>query len=248
MDFIFNYVKQSEDSRDYIYQPQNLQLEENHYLTDIQMVSCPILNQGNLGSCVAHAAYALLYIVSKGKISLSRLQLYMCLRACDNLSLTIDTGGTIRGVMKAISNYGVCNENLWKYNIVNFDKLAPKTAFTNTYNISNFVYTFIIQDYIHIKEVLVSGSPIICGIAVYESFISPNSNKYGIIPIPNTKTEKLLGGHAILLIGYDNNSKTFKFQNSWGTNWGDKGYGYIPYDYIINTSLSFDLCKASFNV
>jgi C1A family cysteine protease len=248
MDFIFNYVKQPEDTRDYIYQPQNLQLSQSHYLTDVQMTPCPVLNQGNLGSCVAQSAYALLYIMSKGKISLSRLQLYMCLRASDNSSLTKDTGGTIRGVMKAISNYGVCNENLWNYDVTKFDKLAPKLAFSNTYNIYNFVYTFVIQDYIHIKEVLVSGNPIICGIAVYESFQSPNSNKYGVIPIPNTKKEKLLGGHAILLIGYDDNSKTFKFQNSWGTNWGDKGFGYIPYDYIISTKLCFDLCKVSFNL
>jgi hypothetical protein len=172
----------------------------------------------------------------------------MCLRASDSSSLTKDTGGTIRGVMKAISKYGACDENLWIYNIANFDKLAPKIAFTNTYNISNFIYTFIIQDYSHIKEVLVSGSPIICGIAVYQSFQSANSNKYGIIPMPNTKTEKLLGGHSILLIGYDDNSKTFKFQNSWGTSWGDKGYGYIPYDYVINNSLCFDLCKVNFNL
>ena len=248
MDFVFNYVRQPEDSRDYIYQPQNLQLTETHYLTDVQMIACPILNQGNLGSCVAQSAYALLYIMSKGKITLSRLQLYMCLRALDNSSLTRDTGGTIRGVMKAISKYGVCDENLWNHDIKNFDKLAPKPAFSNTYNITNFVYTFVTQDYKSIKEVLVSGSPIICGIAVYESFQSENSNKYGIIPMPNTKTQKLLGGHAILLIGYDDKSKTFKFQNSWGTNWGDKGYGYIPYDYVLNTSLCFDLCKVSFNV
>ena len=248
MDYIFNYVKQPEDIRDYIYQHQNLPLAQSHYLTDVQMISCPILNQGNIGSCVAHAIYALLYIMSNGKITLSRLQLYMCLRASDNSSLTKDTGGTIRGVMKAIVNYGVCDEKLWNYNTLNFDKLAPKNAFSTTYNITNFIYTFIIQDYAHIKEVLASGNPIICGIAVYASFKSANSNKYGNIPMPNTKTEKLLGGHAILLIGYDDNSKTFKFQNSWGTNWGNKGFGYIPYNYVINNSLCFDLCKVSFNV
>jgi C1A family cysteine protease len=66
--------------------------------------------------------------------------------------------------------------------------------------------------------------------------------------MPNTTKEQLLGGHAILLIGYDDKTKVFKFQNSWGVGWGDKGYGYIPYDYVLDNNLAFDLCTVTFSL
>ena len=244
---IYNLKPQKEDKRDFIYVPHNLTVPSSHFLNDVQMVSCPILDQGNLGSCLPNALYALFYILSVRNIKLSRLQLYMVCRAIDGNSLTEDTGSTIRGSMKAISKYGLCNESLWSYDISNFDKLAPSNAFRNLYKLNGFTYTFITQDLTSIKEVIADGSPIVVGIILYSSFESTNANKYGLIPMPDTKTEKLLGGHAILLVGYHDNTKVFKFQNSWGTSWGDKGYGYISYDYILDNTLAFDLCTVKFS-
>jgi C1A family cysteine protease len=246
-DRVYNLKKQKIDSRDYVHTTNNnIELNSSHFITDTQRISCPILDQGNLGSCLAHATYALIYILSNGKINLSRLHLYMTTRAIDGSSLTEDTGGTIRGCMKAISKYNLCNENIWKYSINNFDILPPLQAFTNTYKINNYTYTFVDQNLTSIKKTLASGSPIVIGILVYSSFDNQNALKYGVIPMPNTKKEKQLGGHALLLIGYHDESKTFKFQNSWGTTWGDKGFGYIPYDYVINQNLAFDLCTIQF--
>ena len=244
---IYNLKPQVEDKRDYIYVPHNLTIPVSHFLNDVQMVSCPILDQGNLGSCLPNALYSLFYILSTRNITLSRLQLYMVCRAKDESSLVEDSGCTIRGSMKAISNYGLCNESLWPYYISNFDKLAPSNAFTKLYKLNGFTYTFIIQDLTSVKQVLASGSPIVVGIMIYDSFESSNANNYGTIPMPKTKKEKLLGGHAILLVGYDDDKKIFKFQNSWGTSWGDKGYGYIPYDYILDSNLAFDLCTVKFS-
>ena len=248
MSRIYNLKRQKEDKRDYMYEPHILEIPSTHFLSDVQMISSPILDQGNLGSCVSNASYALFYIRSIGKISLSRLQLYMTSRAIDGSSLTEDTGSTIRGCMKAVSKYGLTNEKIWSYDILNFDKLAPSDAFTNLYKLTNFIYTFIKQDLKSIKEVLASGKPILIGITIYSSFESNNAINYGIIPMPNTTKEELLGGHAILLIGYDDKTKVFKFQNSWSTLWGDKGYGYIPYDYILNNNLAFDLCTVTFSL
>ncbi len=247
MNRIYNLKRQEEDKRDYIYKQNSLEVPKTHFLTDLQMISSPILDQGNLGSCLPNAVYALFYILSAGKITLSRLQLYMVTRAIDKNSLTEDSGSTIRGCMKAISNYKLTNEKIWPYNILNFDKLAPSSAFTNTYKLNNFEYTFIKQDLISIKQVISSGKPILIGISVYSSFESTNSTKYGIIPMPDISKDNLLGGHAILLIGYDDKTNVFKFQNSWGIKWGDKGYGYIPYDYVLNNNLAFDLCTVKFN-
>jgi C1A family cysteine protease len=248
MSRIYNLQRQKEDKRDYIYETNSLETPSTHFLGDVQMISCPILDQGNLGSCLSNATYSLFYIISVSKISLSRLQLYMTSRAIDGSSLTEDTGATVRGCMKAISNYGLTNEKIWPYIISNFDKLAPSDTFRNLYKLTNFVYTFIKQDLISIKQVLASGKPILIGITVYSSFESTNATNHGVIPMPDTSTETLLGGHAILLIGYDDKTKVFKFQNSWGIGWGDKGYGYIPYDYVIDNNLAFDLCTVTFSL
>lgn len=248
---VLNFKPQQKDSRDYIYQNNNeVELKVNHYLTDVPMKTCPILDQGSLGSCLANAIYALMYITSNGKINSSRLYNYLCYRASDNDSLTEDTGGTVRGGMKAIKNYGLCDEKLWPYiNILDkFQQLPPRTCFINTYNIKNFVYNFIPQNITSIKNSLASGKPILVGIVVYDSFYNNSANKYGLIPYPNTINESVLGGHAILLIGYDDKTETIKFQNSWGINWGNKGYGFIPYKYILDYNLTFDLCTVSFTL
>lgn len=248
MSRIYNLKRQKEDQRDYMYEPYILETPSTHFLGDFQMISCPILDQGSLGSCLSNASYALFYIISVRKISLSRLQLYMTNRAIDGSSLTEDTGATIRGCMKAVSKYGLCNEKIWYYDILNFDKLAPSDAFRNLYKLNKFVYTFIKQDLKSIKEVLASGKPIVIGILIYSSFESTNAFKYGVIPIPDINNEDLLGGHAVLLVGYDDKTKVFKFQNSWGVGWGDKGYGYMPYDYVIDNNLAFDLCTVTFSL
>jgi C1A family cysteine protease len=248
MSRIYNLKPQKEDKRDYIYEPHILEVPSTHFLSDVQMVSCPILDQGNLGSCVSNAGYALFYILSKRKISLSRLQLYMTSRAIDKSSLVEDSGATIRGCMKAVSKYGLCNEKIWSYDILNFDKLSPSEAFRNLYKLTNFIYTFIKQDLKSIKQVLASGKPVLIGILIYSSFESINATNYGIISIPDINNETLLGGHAILLVGYDDKTKVFKFQNSWGVGWGDKGYGYIPYDYVLDNNLAFDLCTVTFSL
>ena len=80
---------------------------------------------------------------------------------------------------------------------------------------------------------------------VYESFESDLSMKTGNIPLPK-KNERCFGGHCILLMGYDDNLRQFKFQNSWGTNVGVKGYFTLPYEYILNPNLSNDFWAITF--
>jgi C1A family cysteine protease len=61
----------------------------------------------------------------------------------------------------------------------------------------------------------------------------------GIMPMPQ-QSEKLMGGHAVLCVGYDDAKKVFIIRNSWGDQWGDKGYFYMPYSYATNTDLATD--------
>lgn len=265
MNRVYNYKFQNHDERDYIFKPpkeiHNLSsidpknplsakqsLPQKYFITDNPLYKSPILDQEYLGSCVANSVKSMMFTVSTGKVDLSRLQLYMCFREIDGSSLTEDTGGTVRGAMKAVAQYGVCQESIWPYIISKFARLAPSKAFTSTYKLNNFVYTSIKQDLEIIKSSLTLNLPIVLGIMIYSSFETPFVDKYGIIPIPDTKKERILGGHCILLVGYDDSKSYFKFQNSWGTNWGDSGYGYIPYQYILNTRLSSDLWNMYFTM
>ena len=75
---------------------------------------------------------------------------------------------------------------------------------------------------------------------MYSSFESQAVANTGIMPYPNVRTEQLLGGHCVLLVGYDKTKNIFIARNSWGTNWGDHGYFYMPFQVIQNTSMSSD--------
>jgi C1A family cysteine protease len=157
-----------------------------------------------------------------------------------------DTGTTIRDMMKELHTYSDCHEDLWPYNISQFAKRPPnkctKEALTH---LKNFKYRAVRQNENVIKTALYSGFPIIFGVDVYESFQSDESMSTGNIPMPDTYTEELLGGHCILLCGYCDETKLFTFQNSWG-NVGDKGFFTLPYEYVLNKSLSSDFWIINF--
>ena len=250
MSYVYNYTFQEPDVRDYDFTPTlfGITPTSSYCITDNPAFTCPIYDQGPIGSCLANALKTMMFILSSGKVDLSRLQLYMCYRAIDGSSLISDSGGTIRGGMKAISSYGVCPETLWPYVVKNFVRLAPRPAFVSTYKLNNFIYTAVKQNIADLKASISINLPVVAGIMVYTSFESANVAKTGIIPFPDISKEKMLGGHAIVLVGYNDSVQYFKFQNSWSTKWGDKGYGYIPYSYILNTGLTRDVWNMYFNL
>ncbi len=89
------------------------------------------------------------------------------------------------------------------------------------------------------KYVLSQGYPFVFGFSVFESFMTPEVAKSGIMPIPQ-KRERLIGGHAVMAIGYDNSKKAFLILNSWGPEWGLDGTFWMPYSYIIDDSFCDD--------
>ena len=88
-----------------------------------------------------------------------------------------------------------------------------------------------VKDLDGFKAAIASGKPVAFGIAVYKSFMGPTVKTTGVVPMP-AANEQMLGGHAILAVGYDDAKKQVVFRNSWSPTWGDKGYGYLPYDYF----------------
>ena len=203
-----------------------------------------ILDQGNLGACVANAFSFVVSKQTNNNIPLSRLFLYSICRSIDNTPLNQDDGTTIRTACQSISKYGICKETVYPYISSNCYVLPTLTAFQNSKRFMKFTYLFINQDLLSIKNSLVTyNSPIIFGILVYSSFMSSTN---GMISYPNTQTEDLLGGHCITIVGYDDSTQLFTCSNSWGTSWGLKGYFLLPYKYVLDPNLASDFCVTTF--
>jgi len=206
-----------------------------------------ILDQGQLGSSGPNEiSNSIKYCLNKETSNMaiwqpSRLYIYYYTRLIEKEPLDKDTGISIEGAWQAIHQYGVCNESNWPYNISKYKVQPPNYCITaGKTNSVEFLYFNVNQDINSIKQALFSGSNIIFGIEVYESFESQQVTSTGVIPIPDTTKEQLLGRHCVSLWGYDDINKIFIGMNSWGTNWGLQGYFMIPYKYVLDPSLSSD--------
>ena len=226
------------DTRDYKYQ---ITAKASLNIVDLRNYCSPIEHQGSLGSCTGQAIASAIELLNKRNGNykdISRLFIYYYERLILG-PVNYDSGAYIRDGIKATNHYGASLESYWPYNIKKFKQEpiaeakndALKRKVTRYERVNNFNGCI---------DALTNGYPIIMGFTVYTSFMSANVAKTGNMPYPNTKREKLLGGHAVLLVGYNKTKKVFIARNSWGTNWGDGGYFYMPFNVVTNTSMSSD--------
>ncbi|MBZ5525206.1 MAG: C1 family peptidase [Acidobacteriia bacterium] len=101
-------------------------------------------------------------------------------------------------------------------------------------------YSRLVPTLTQLKGCLASGSPFVFGFTVYESFESKQVASSGIVPMPNLGSEQVLGGHAVLCVGYDDAQQRFTVRNSWGPSWGQGGYCLMPYAYLTDRNLADD--------
>lgn len=125
---------------------------------------------------------------------------------------------------------GVCPESLWPYNIKKFTQAPPATATAQEKKHKILTYSRVQASSTAIKHALVEA-PVVVGLTLYASFEAKTTLATGVIPMPK-RNEQVLGGHAVILVGYDDAKQTFILQNSWGTGVGDKGFFYLPYKYV----------------
>ncbi len=150
-----------------------------------------------------------------------------------------DNGAEIRDGMKTLAKQGCCDEALWPYNTKTFTKKPSADAYAAALKHVDSVYLSVAQKLSEIQTAVAAAFPVVMGFSVFQSFESAKVAKTGVVPLPGKK-EALLGGHCVVIIGYDDSTKTFLCRNSWGTSWGMRGYFTVPYDYFLNPDLASD--------
>lgn len=190
---------------------------------DLRYKCPPIYDQLQLGSCTANALVSAFKFNDNTNFFGSRLFLYYNERMLDK-DVNIDAGSTLKQGINALKIYGVCNENLWTYSddATKFKTKPPNKAYIDGLNHQIISSNAVKQDLKSMKECLNYGFPFVAGIIVYESFESEEVAKTGFVPMPKNN-ETILGGHAVLCVGFDDIQQVFIMRNSWGVKWGNKG-------------------------
>lgn len=208
--------------------------------------TCPeVYIQGSIGSCSAQALACVFYHNLKkfnfDNVFLpSRLFLYYNTRAMKH-SINCDNGGSIRDALKAFHAYGICSEDLWSYDVNNLKITPPANAYIMAQNYDGIIYARVPQLLNQMKQCLLDGYLFVFGMSVYSNFENELFEKTGRGLKQPTSNDTYLGGHAACAVGFNDNEKVFIIRNSWSSEWGDNGYFYLPYDYMLNSDLVFDI-------
>lgn len=214
---------------------------------DLRPECPPVYDQGQLGSCTGNGwAGAVQFLQKKQGLAdfmPSRLFIYYNERVLDN-DVATDAGAAISDGARVVSEQGVPPETDWPYDISKFADKPLEKAFTDAKRHLVLQIQQVDQDLTAMKEVLSTGLPIVIGFVVYQSFESQQVASTGVVPMPGHHEEKL-GGHCVVVVGYDDSSSRFICRNSWGTGWGMEGYFTMPYAYLTNPRLSSDFWMAT---
>jgi C1A family cysteine protease len=167
-------------------------------------------------------------------------------------SVALDNGAQIRDGVKSVNKLGVCPETEWPYDATPADpstnvwppgaRPAQKPTpdcYKTALNHQVVSYQRVNRDLAQMKGCLAAGYPFVFGFTVYDAFESAEVAKTGVLNMP-TSDERVVGGHAVLAVGYDDVAQRFIVRNSWGAKWGQKGYFTIPYAYLISGNLASD--------
>lgn len=237
----YGWIPDLPDHRDEIYEMPR-RAAKLPTKVDLRPLCPPVYDQGSLGSCTANAlAGAFAFDQRRQKLVRfppSRLFVYYNERVLEGTTDS-DSGAMLRDGMKAIAAQGFCSESIWPYRVERFrDKPSP-LCYRAALGHKALQYSRVPQDLASFKTCLAAGFPFVFGFTAYDSFESDEVARTGVVPML-AQDESVLGGHAVLAVGYDDTSQRFFVRNSWGAGWGQAGHFTMPYAYLTNTNLAAD--------
>lgn len=240
----YGWVPDLPDHRDVLYAAPAKAILNLPAQVDLRS-KCPseVYDQGQLGSCTANAIagaieFDLLQSNPKTAFTPSRLFIYYNERVIEG-TVDSDSGAQLRDGIKTVAKQGGPPETLWPYDISKFEDKPSANVYKVAAKTKIILYHSLLQNLNQMKGCLVEGYPFVYGFTAYESFESPAVAKTGIVPMPSS-SESVVGGHAVLAVGYDDNERRFIVRNSWGPGWGMKGYFTVPYSYLTDPNLAND--------
>lgn len=238
-----NFKASPADSRDFIVKPRTSPNQPK--VLDLSEKCTSVKDQRQIGSCTAFACVGMIehFLKSNGVMIpddlLSELFLYYNTRVLiEDSDPSDDSGAYLRSVLKAMQRYGVCLEKSWPYRdtLSALSTRPNQTCYQEGQNYQVVKYASVPttgkatlrNSLTDMKALLASGKSFVGGVILYSNY---SRNVKGVIPLPRGS---LVGGHAVLFVGYDDTKQLLKFKNSWGLAWGDRGYGYLPYNYVLS--------------
>ena len=242
------------DHRDLLYSAPLAKLTALPPKMDLRGGCPPVYDQGALGSCTANAIAGAVHFdrrkaKQKPDFTPSRLFIYYNERVIEH-STRYDAGAQLRDGIKSVAKQGVCAETEWPYDDTApasedapFPKNAPAgkrppaACYKDAARYNTISYQRVVQTLAQMKGCLAEGYPFVFGFTVYAKWYEKPTS---VLPLPGAN-ESVVGGHAVLAVGYDDKKQLFTFRNSWGAKVGDNGYFYMPYAYLAEANLASDL-------
>jgi C1A family cysteine protease len=239
----YGWVADLPDHRDRMYAVHHEVLQALPSKVDLRPKCPPVYNQLQLGSCTGNAIAAAVQFERmknqlKPAFDPSRLFIYYNERVIEG-TVASDSGAQIRDGIKSVAKLGDCPETLWPYVISKFAVTPGNQCYAAAKPYKAIAYRRVPRTLSDMKGCLAEGYPFVFGFSVYSSFESRAVAGSGVVPMP-ASGEKLLGGHAVLAVGYDSAQQRFIVRNSWGPGWGMSGYFTMPFAYLLDSNLSDD--------
>ncbi|HTY44666.1 MAG TPA: C1 family peptidase [Patescibacteria group bacterium] len=236
---VYGWLPDIPDQRDFLYgviQPK-IKIPAK---VDLRPYCSKVEQQGRLGSCTACALVGNLEFLDNRPdatyTDVSRLFVYYNERLLRG-NEDYDSGASLRDGIKTLKKTGYCWEKGWPYDIERFDEKPPQRCYTEARK-HRIISYHRIHTLSEMCACLAEGYPFIFGFTVYESFASKKVERTGIVSMPK-KSERVIGGHAVLAVGYDQKAKRFLVRNSWGSQWGQGGYFTMPFAYMEPLAADF---------
>jgi len=229
------------DQRDQLFSVVRKMVVDLPPRVDLRSGCSKVEDQGQIGSCTANAIVACLEFLeikaTKAWVDLSRLFLYYKERELID-AVNEDSGAYIRDGIKVLAKIGTPHESEWPYIESRWNKKPTPAAVAGAkqHRIKDYQRLNSLNE---MKSCLASGHPFVFGFSVYESFESEEVKTTGIMQLPGMD-ERMVGGHAVTAVGYDDEKGCLIVRNSWGVGWGDNGHFYMPYGFVTNRNLSDD--------